>query len=156
MTQSTSSDERTPHGEAGARQAHRHTVAVLACHSRRAVTLAGLKALVTQDRPTGARLDVVLVDDGSTAGTATLTQSSPAGASTGQKRTNCSIIVNGGTNSPSRRRDDGGAENLAGKPRRANSDPVRLRKKPRTWLEFSGYAPVKGRRCPSGDLSVLA
>lgn len=48
----------------------RHVVAAIACHNRRAVTLACLAALRRQVLPEGVRLSVVLVDDGSHDGTA--------------------------------------------------------------------------------------
>lgn len=50
--------------------AARHVVAAIACHNRRNVTLACLAALHGQVLPQAVRLSVVLVDDGSSDGTA--------------------------------------------------------------------------------------
>lgn len=48
----------------------RYILAVITCHSRRDITLRGLRTLFAQDLPESVRLDAVLVDDGSTDGTA--------------------------------------------------------------------------------------
>jgi GT2 family glycosyltransferase len=47
-----------------------HITALLTCHNRRALTLTCLERLLSQELPTGACLSVVLVDDGSSDGTA--------------------------------------------------------------------------------------
>lgn len=48
----------------------RRLAALLVCHNRRALTLAALASLTEQALPAGLSLDIILVDDGSTDGTA--------------------------------------------------------------------------------------